>query len=142
MLATLVCLVIAITDGDTLKVRCGDPGAYQQITIRLGAIDAPEKKMPFGQRSKQALSELCYQVQATVSPQTKDRYGRMVADVSCAGKDVGAEQVRTGMAWVYDKYAKGYGHLYPLQTAARAAHAGLWSEASPQPPWEWRHQAR
>lgn len=138
MIPTLLCLVIAITDGDTLKVRCGEPSQYEQITIRLGGIDAPEKKMPFGQRSKQALSDLCYQVQATITPKVKDRYGRTVADVECQGKDAGTEQVRAGMAWVYDKYAKGYEALYVIQDAARAAHSGLWGDPAPQPPWEWR----
>lgn len=142
MLAPLVCLVVAISDGDTLKVRCGEPGQYEQITIRISAIDAPESKMPFGQRSKQALSDLCYQAQATVSPQAKDRYGRTVADVQCAGKDVGIEQVIAGMAWVDRKYAKRHNKLYPLQAAARAVHAGLWRDPAPQPPWEWRKQPK
>lgn len=138
MSVALLCLVIAITDGDTLKVRCGEPSQYEQITIRLGGIDAPEKKMPFGQRSKQALSDLCYQVQATITPKVKDRYGRTVADVECRGLDAGTEQVRAGMAWVYDKYAKGYEALYVIQDAPRVAHSGLWGDTAPQPPWEWR----
>ena len=53
MLELAICLVIAITDGDTLKVRCGSEGRYEQITVRLAGIDAPEKKQPhagaFGQ---------------------------------------------------------------------------------------------
>ena len=130
------CMVYGVTDGDTLKVRCGEG---EQVTIRLGGVDAPEKKMPFGQRSKEYLSDLCYQVQATVTPKTRDRYGRTVADVDCNGKDAGAEMVRAGMAWVYVKYAKGYEALYHLQTDAMVARVGLWHDANPQPPWEWRN---
>jgi endonuclease YncB( thermonuclease family) len=126
-----------VSDGDTIKVRCGEG---DQLTIRLSGIDAPEKAQPYGQRSKEALSALCYQVQATITPKTKDRYGRTVADVECRGKDAGAEQVRTGMAWVYVKYAKGYEALYPLQDAAKAAKLGLWADPAPEPPWEWRHR--
>ncbi len=133
----ILCAVVAITDGDTIKVRCGDG---EQTTVRLGGIDAPEKKQPFGQRSKQALSDICYRQQATITPKAKDRYGRTVADVDCNGKDAGAAQVRSGMAWVYDRYAKGYEALYRLQDAARTAHAGLWSDPAPQPPWEWRRK--
>lgn len=132
-----VCMVYGVTDGDTIKVRCGDG---EQITIRLGGIDAPEKKQAFGQRSKDALSDLCYQVQATITPKTKDRYGRTVADVQCRGKDAGTEQVKAGMAWVFDKYAKDYEALYPIQDAAKAARLGLWADPAPQPPWEWRHR--
>ncbi len=41
-LASLLCLVVAISDGDTLTVRCGAPGAYQQVKVRIAAIDAPD----------------------------------------------------------------------------------------------------
>ena len=135
--ASQQCQVFGVSDGDTIKVRCGEG---KQVTIRLSGIDAPEKAQPYGQRSKEALSGLCYQVQATITPKTKDRYGRTVADVECRGKDAATEQVRTGMAWVYVKYAKGYEHLYQLQDAAKAAKLGLWADQAPEPPWEWRHR--
>lgn len=131
------CTVYGVTDGDTIKVRCAQG---EQVTIRLAGIDAPEKKQAFGQRSKEALSALCYQVQATITPKTKDRYGRTVADVQCRGKDAGSEQVRTGHAWVYVKYAKGYEHLHPLQDAAKVARLGLWADPAQEPPWEWRRR--
>jgi len=134
-----LCTVFGVSDGDTLKVRCGEG---DQITVRLGGIDAPEKAQPFGQRSKHALSDLCYRQQATITPKAKDRYGRTVGDVECQGRDAGTEQVKAGMAWIYDRYAKGYEGLYPLQDAARAAHLGLWSDPTPEPPWEWRHAGR
>jgi len=81
--AALLCLVVAITDGDTLKARCGSVGAYEQVTIRLAEIDAPEMHQPFGDRSKQSLASLCFQVDATIEPVIKDRYGRTVARVNC-----------------------------------------------------------
>ncbi len=99
MLEAIVCLVVAVTDGDTIKVRCGDPGQYQQITIRLAEIDAPEKAQPYGQRSKQALSDLCFSAQATIKPQTIDRYKRTVARLSCNGTDAQAYMVNAGRAW-------------------------------------------
>lgn len=135
--AALLCLVVAITDGDTLKVRCGEPGSYERITVRISAIDAPEKAQPFGQVSRQHLAELCFQQQATITPRAKDRYGRAVADVECRGQDVGSTQVRAGMAWVYERYARGYRHLQGLQAEARAAERGLWDQPSVAP-WEWR----
>lgn len=52
------CLVVGVSDGDTIKARCGEPGAYEQIKVRLGGIDAPESRQAFGQRSKQALMVL------------------------------------------------------------------------------------
>lgn len=41
-IATLICLVVAISDGDTLTARCGAPGAYHQVKVRIAAIDAPD----------------------------------------------------------------------------------------------------
>lgn len=129
----LFCLIIAISDGDTLKAKCPEG----TIKIRLAEIDAPEKRQPFGQRSKQSLSDLCYLRQAKISPQTKDRYGRMVANVKCNGADAGTEQVRRGMAWVYRKYSNNP-ELLKIEAGAKASNAGLWSDPEPIPPWEWR----
>lgn len=140
--AALVCLVVGIADGDTLKVRCGEPGAYEEVKVRLSAIDAPEKKQAFGNRSLEALAGLCFKENAQVQRVSGDRYGRTVANVQCKGQDVGHFMVSGGWAWVYDKYSRGYEYLYPLQEEARAAHRGLWADKEPVAPWEWRKAAR
>lgn len=85
------------------------------------AIDAPEKRQDFGNRSRQHLSDLCFQVDAKITIHYLDRYGRSVANVECNGKDAGSEQVRAGVAWVWDRYAKGHEYLYPLQEDAKQA---------------------
>lgn len=140
--AVLFCLVVAIADGDTLTARCGEPGAYEQVKVRIAGIDAPEKAQSFGQRSRQALADLCHRETATIKPSTRDKYGRTVADVQCKGQDVAASQVRAGVAWVFDRYSEGYESLYPLQTGARRAKTGLWSEDAPIAPWDWRQTRR
>lgn len=139
MTPALLCLVVAISDGDTLKARCGEPGAYQEVKVRLAEIDAPEKKQPFGERSRQHLAGLCFQKQAVIRPQTKDRYGRTVARVECAGADANAAQVRAGMAWAYTKYLTDP-EIKRLEAAAKAAGVGLWQDRDPVAPWEWRHK--
>lgn len=140
--AALLCLIVSISDGDTLTARCGEPGAYEQVKIRISAIDAPEKAQPFGQVSRQHLAQLCFQQQATITPKTKDRYGRTVADVECQGQDVATEQVRSGLAWFYVRYGKGYEHLQGLQDDAQAAQRGLWVDQEQTPPWGWRKDQR
>ena len=129
--------VIGISDGDTLTVL----DAQTPVKIRISAIDAPEKGQDFGQAAKKALSDLCYGKNAQINPVNTDRYGRTVADVKCDGKDVGIEMVKQGMAWVYDRYAAGYGHLYRYQNQARYNRIGLW-QTNATPPWEWRKQKR
>ncbi|MES2103917.1 MAG: thermonuclease family protein [Pseudomonadota bacterium] len=92
--------VIGVADGDTLTVlHAGKP-----LKIRLADIDAPEKKQAFGQVSKQSLSDMCFGKDATYQKRTVDRYGRIVARVTCAGVDVNREQVDKGLAWVYPRY--------------------------------------
>ncbi|WP_340137708.1 thermonuclease family protein [Aeromonas veronii] len=122
--------VVGVADGDTLTLL----HAQTPVRIRLAEIDAPEKAQPFGQRSKQSLSDLCYGKEALVVVSAQDRYGRSIGRVWCAGTDANAEQVRRGMAWVYDRYATDK-TLYSLQDAARQARNGLWADPAPVRPW-------
>jgi endonuclease YncB( thermonuclease family) len=130
--------VVGVTDGDTITVLLG---TRLQIKVRLTEIDAPESKQAFGQRSKQSLSDLCFDKAVRLVDQGVDRYGRTLARVYCAGKDANREQIKRGMAWVYDRYVTDRS-LYADQDEARAAKRGLWSDAHPIPPWEWRRAMR
>jgi len=136
--ALLLCLVVGISDGDTLRARCGDA---PEISVRLAEIDAPEKSQPFGQGSRQHLAELCFQKRAEVAPKARDRYGRTVARVSCEGTDASAEQVRAGMAWAFTRYLSDPS-ISRLEGEAKESRRGLWADASPVAPWEWRHKQR
>lgn len=141
MIGVLLCLIVGVTDGDTLTARCGEPGSYEQIQVRLAEIDAPERKQPFGTVSRQHLAALCFEEQVTIRQEKKDRYGRTVGRVSCRGKDASAEQVRAGLAWAYTKYLTDT-TIRESETAARSAGRGLWRDAEPIPPWAWRKGAR
>jgi endonuclease YncB( thermonuclease family) len=139
-LASLLCLVVAISDGDTLTVRCGAPGAYQQVKVRVAAIDAPESRQAYGQKSRQNLARLCFRQRAALRPVEEDSYGRTVAHVRCAGTDVATAQVRAGLAWVYTPYAESRPELAGLQRQARSSRQGLWSQKRPLAPWTYRHR--
>jgi len=39
----------------TLTLLVPDGTSYQQVKVRLGEIDTPESRQPYGQRAKQAL---------------------------------------------------------------------------------------
>jgi micrococcal nuclease len=128
----LLCFVVAISDGDTLTARCD----HQTVKVRLAQIDAPEKNQAYGQRSKQSLSNICFNKQAVIKPETIDKYGRTVAHVECDGIEANREQVKQGMAWVYDKYAKDQ-TLYLEQDSAKGNKRGLWADEA-VPPWVFR----
>jgi endonuclease YncB( thermonuclease family) len=130
--------VVGIVDGDTLTLVTT---SKQQYKIRLAEIDAPEKHQPFGTRSKQSLSDLCFGKQAEVTPRVIDRYKRTVAHIKCAGVDANTEQVNRGMAWVYRRYARNH-NLYIQEHNARVAKRGLWSDPHPIAPWEWRNHRK
>ena len=139
--AILLCvgLIVGISDGDTLKVRCDTPN-LGEIKVRLAEIDAPEKKQPYGQRAKEALSELSYGKVARILMTTTDRYGRTVARVEPVGRpEVNFVLVEQGFAWCYTRYLERPDECHAAETAARTAHRGLWSDPDPTPPWEWRH---
>ena len=145
MLASaLLCLVVGISDGDTLTARCptGDVAhPYSQVKIRLAEIDAPESGQPYGRRAKEHLSSLCFQVEAMIRPTTADRYGRTVARVECRGLDANLEMVKAGMAWAYTKYQTD--PAFPrAELAARKAGVGMWADPTPAAqtsPWAFRH---
>ena len=135
--ATLVCLIVGISDGDTMKALCSN----EQITIRLAEIDAPEKRQAYNQESKQSLSNVCFDKNAIIKAQKQDRYRRLIAYVYCYGKDASAEQVNRGMAWVFDRYVSDHS-LNSVQDTARSDRRGLWNDSAPVPPWEWRKARR
>lgn len=133
--------VVGVADGDTITVLDTDKVQHK---VRLTGIDAPEKKQPFGNRSKQSLSDMVFNKTVVVGTVKRDRYGRELGKVLVGGRDVNLEQVRTGMAWHY----KAYKRTQPVtdrqayadaENAAKAAKHGLWLDADPIPPWKWRH---
>ena len=132
--------VVKITDGDTLVVLDAD---NTQRKIRLSGIDAPESNQPFGKRSKEALSALVAGQRVEVDWHKHDRYGRIVGKVIAQGKDVNLDQVRTGMAWWYRKYANeqslvDQGIYAAAEAKARVTGVGLWTDKDPIAPWDWR----
>lgn len=134
---TLMGRVVSIQDGDTLTVLV----AGRPVKVRLAGIDAPEREQPFGEKSRQSLSSLAFNRTVSVAVQKMDDYGRTIGVVTVAGSNVEAEQVRRGLAWVYRQYSHD-AQLLALEAEARAARRGLWADANPTPPWNWRHSGQ
>jgi endonuclease YncB( thermonuclease family) len=115
--------------------------------VRLAWIDAPEKGQPFANVSRKSLGGLVAGKTVQVIERGVDRYGRTVGTVEVDGRDVNLEQLRRGLAWVYDRYIanarsdvqNGY---RAAQEEARKEAAGLWQDKNPVPPWEFRRIGR
>lgn len=133
--------VVSISDGDTVTVL---DAAHVQHKIRLSGIDAPEKSQPFGQRSKQALADQVFRKQVTVEWSKRDRYQRIVGRaITADGGDANLKQLELGMAWHYKKYqneqpASERERYSQAEVKARSQGIGLWQDANPEPPWDYR----
>ena len=131
--SSLSCRVVAISDGDTLTCLTD---AKRQIKVRLHAIDAPEKQQAFGQQAKKHLSDLVYNQTVTLNITDTDRYGRTVADITLGSLNVNQQMVKDGYAWAYHRY--GGTRYAQEEKAARQAKLGLWRDAHPIEPSQWR----
>lgn len=125
--------VIKILDGDTLEVL----HKKTPVRVRLQNIDAPEKQQPFGDWSGQQLKSLTANHPVTVTWTQKDRYGRILGQVSTATLNVNHAMVAAGAAWVYSQYNNDP-VLLAFQRTAQQEKRGLWSETHPVEPWKWR----
>jgi endonuclease YncB( thermonuclease family) len=123
-----------VHDGDSLTFIAEGV----ELRIRLTDIDAPELAQAFGKESRQALVTLCANKPARIVEQGRDRYGRTLARVTCAGVDANVEQVRLGFAWVFVRFAPKTSPLYKVQAEAQQRRVGLWANPQPMEPWEWR----
>lgn len=136
--------VIGVTDGDTITVL---DNAKRQHAVRLAGIDSPERKQAFGQRSRQSLSDMLFQKAVTIDTHKNDKYGREIGKVLLDGRDLNLEQLRRGMAWHYKAYDREQSpadrEMYAAtEDAARSARIGLWADARPIPPWDFRRSKK
>ncbi len=136
--------IVGVVDGDTVDLLSPSKELHR---IRLAGIDAPEKGQPFGAVAKRALSDLVFNRQVVVSAGKSDRYGRLVGKIVVGGTDANLQMVRIGFAWHYKKYAQEQSEedrerYAAAEVAARFGRQGLWADAHPIAPWEYRDSHR
>ena len=135
------CKVVKVTDGDTIHVL--DQSTIKH-KIRLGGIDAPEKKQAFGQKSKQYLVSMIAGQNVEVEYSKRDRYGRIIGKIIKDGLDINLLEIKQGYAWHYKYYQKDQTPfdrvLYSsAEIEAKGKTIGLWSVPA-VPPWEFRRK--
>jgi len=133
--------IISVTSGDTITVRSNING--QNITLQLHCIDAPEMNQPGGKEAASRLRTLLPRGESVKVVVVKDQYGRTVGEVF-GSQEVNLQSLllREGHAWVDEPYMDDCRNSAPklrqAQSAARANRAGLWNQANPCPPWDFR----
>lgn len=136
--------VVHISDGDTFIVEAE---GGERTTIRIHAIDAPELAQTFGKESREALRALIANQPVEIKQQKTDQYHRVVGSVFLNGKDIGLEMLNSGNVWYFRQYQKeqpAEEQQAYLAAEATALHQnlGLWRDAHPIPPWEYRRGKR
>ncbi len=132
--------VIGVVDGDTITVML--PSGAQQI-IRLQGIDAPELDQENGQEAKAFLLTMLLNRKVLIDSNKRDRYGRLVGKVFLNNQDICLALIEQGFAWHFKKYESEQSDsdrttYAASETKARQVSRGLWSGASPVPPWVYR----
>jgi micrococcal nuclease len=126
--------VIGIIDGDTYDVLIEN----RSVRIRMDAIDAPERGMPYNKKAKKYLSDMIFGKFVRVVEHKKDRNGRSVSQTFLTnGTNVSAAMIKAGFAWHYTQFSDDK-KLANLELEARNARRGLWADPHPYEPWEIR----
>lgn len=123
-LAAQMAWVSWVMDGDTVLLV--PEGEGDPVRLRIQGIDAPESCQPGGQAARDALIALVLRRSVRVEADGQDSYGRQLGRLWLAGQDVGAEMVRSGMAWAYG-FRTGRGPYAALQREAQRERRGLFS---------------
>jgi len=140
MAQTLPVHIIAIVDGDTVKVK--DKNGVKYI-VSLSGVDAPEIQQDYGTISKDELCKLICDQEVVLSYNKLNTQGHVLSTVYLNGIDVNHEMLERGMAWQkmndkdttsrqhYNSYAKA-------ENSARVKNVGLWKSSMNVSPWRWR----
>lgn len=130
--------VIRVSDGDTIRVQT----TTEELKIRLFGIDCPEKDQPYGKEAQQRVYQLAFGKNVKVVQKSKDRYGRVVAEIMLPnGQNLNELLVKEGLAWHYTQYSNSL-ILAKLQREAKQQRRGLWADPNPVAPWEHRAAKR
>jgi endonuclease YncB( thermonuclease family) len=132
--------VVAYASGTAFAVL--DP-TEKLRRIKLTGADAPERRQRFAPQAKQLASEWLSTKPVDIIVDAVDKEARVHGRVAVDGRDVGLVLLEAGLAWCDPS---DEGHLPPTVRAlyrqacekARSQRQGLWQDANPSPPWEYR----
>jgi endonuclease YncB( thermonuclease family) len=124
-----------VVDGDTVHVF----SKGELLKVRLVEIDTPEMDQPHGQEAKKYLENLLKEGYIDLHISGTDIYKRKLGRLYWKKKDINRLMVRSGHAWVYDKYVTDK-TFYEDQDYAKSKNLGLWKSKDPIQPWRWRRR--
>ena len=128
---------LTVTDGDTIRIG--------EERIRFSGIDAPEMKQTClyqeiefncGEFSKNLLIEKIADQEVSCIRESKDQYGRTLAECFVGKESLSSYLVREGYAFAYRKYSDKF---IDDEEYAQSKGNGMWSMEFILP-WEYRRQ--
>lgn len=133
--------VTEVIDGNTISLK----SLSHTIKVRLLAVMPPEKSQPYADVARKHLADLILGKYVVVRYTGIGQEGYLVGRILLEQVDVNAQMLRDGVAWYYrpdeSDLAEADRQIYPTcEQAARTESRGLWSEADPMPPWEFRRK--
>lgn len=136
---TLQAIVVEVNDGKTITVE----NTGRRIKVVLKAAEAPEKDQPYADAARLHLAGFVLNRQVVIEYTGLGAGAMLIARVFCEDRDIGLQMIRDGVAWFDRDYGSELGEqvqrLYSdSEQAAKTEHRGIWQDASPVPPWEWR----
>lgn len=135
----LVGRISSVKDGDSVMLMDDDRHSHE---IRLEGIDAPEKDQPYGLKAKTALGKMILGRRVTVEVTGTDKYGRTLGTIYLDENSIDVAMVRGGHAWWYSYYHPDNRELARAEKQARDEQLGLWQDADPVRPYDWRKSRR
>ena len=147
---TFLAPVTQITDGDTVRVMRAD--GEEEIRIRFGGIDTPERSQRYGAEATDALASLVegktVRVELTDNSSGSRRIGAIFVPATETEPeiDVSLELVRGGHAWWFWQFAADNPDrarlLATAETEAKIARRGIFAIDDPIYPRIFRRGAR
>jgi endonuclease YncB( thermonuclease family) len=131
--------VAEVIKGDVLTVMHADKAE----TVRLAGVDCPEPAQPFGPEARKFTSDRVLGKDVTFETDGSDLEGRTLVTATLPdGTVLNREVVAAGLGWYCDKHAGADPALPGLMVNAIAVKKGLWADAAPLAPWDFRGDAR
>ncbi|HPO14737.1 MAG TPA: thermonuclease family protein [Candidatus Hydrogenedentes bacterium] len=131
---TLTGTVSAVQAGDLLTVQANGV----QKEIRLYGIDCPEPGQPFADKAKDYITQKALNKEASIEVKATDSAGKTVGVAVCEYVNLNQSLLEAGLAWWDSQNTPSDSAFKALNAKAIVGKAGLWSDAAPLAPWDYR----
>jgi endonuclease YncB( thermonuclease family) len=151
---TMDAIVVSFPEGETIVVRDATSMKHE---VKLSGIELIEQGQPHFRESRRFLSSLLFSKSVRVEWTRRNNRGWLIGKVSLSPPesrcheascpktmDVGLTLLTGGLAWHKrndpDQSQEDVARYTAAEEQARARRVGLWADAKPVPPWEWRER--